>query len=182
MVSDGAEVLHAFYNLVTMGETRRLRVLALWIMGRADITERIWVVEPSVDALNELHLDTAVSQLGIMVTTIGPNFIEGRMPIDHRTVQPFGLMHGGSAALLLETLASAAANHCVDPGTHMCVGLELNCNHVRGAREGHVTGRAEAVHLGRSSMIWSLRAVDDRERLVTIGRLTSAVVATNTGA
>lgn len=140
--------------------------------------DRIWVEEPDADALNALHEDTAVSQLGIVVTEVGPDYLEGRMPIDKRTMQPFGLMHGGSAALLLETLASAAANHCVDTRKRMCVGLELNCNHVRGAREGHVTGRAEAVHIGRTSMIWSLRAVDDKARLVTIGRLTSVVVET----
>lgn len=141
------------------------------------MTEAIWFVTPDATTLNELHENTAVSRLGITVTDVGDDFLSGRMPVDERTMQPFGLLHGGAAALLLETLASAAANHCVDPQSHMCVGIEINCNHLRGVRSGHVIGRAQAIHVGRSSLVWSLQAWDARERLVTVGRLTSSVVA-----
>lgn len=133
------------------------------------------MIEPDIEALNGLHENTAVSQMGILITRVGPDYLAGQMPVDHRTRQPFGLMHGGAAALLLETLASAAANHCVNPETHICVGLELNCNHLRGVQEGTVTGVARAIHVGRSSMVWGLQAIDDQSREVTVGRLTSAV-------
>ena len=142
-----------------------------------DQKTNIWVTQPSIEALNELHANTAVSQLGIIVTEVGSNYLEGQMPIDDRTKQPFGLMHGGSAVLLLETLSSAAANHCVDPTKQICVGLEVNCNHVRAAKSGSVRGRATALHIGRSSMVWQLEVWDERERLVTTGRLTSAVTS-----
>lgn len=137
----------------------------------------IWVEHPSVDALNKLHDNTAVSQLGIVVTEVGPDYLEGQMPVDERTKQPFGLMHGGSAVLLLETLSSAAANHCVDNTKQICVGLEINCNHVRAAKSGWVRGRATALHIGRSSMVWQLEVRDEKDRLVTTGRLTSAVTS-----
>lgn len=137
----------------------------------------IWVEQPSVEALNQLHENTAVSRLGIVVTEVGANYLEGKMPVDERTKQPFGLMHGGSAVLLLETLASAAANHCVDTKAQICVGLEINCNHVRAAKSGWVRGRATALHVGRSSMVWQLEVHDEKDRLVTTGRLTSAVTS-----
>ena len=104
------------------------------------------------------------------------SYVKGKVT-DVHTKQPFGLMHGGAAVLLLETLASAAANHCVDPQTQICVGLEINCNHLRAVREGVVTGRATAAHVGKSSMVWLLEIHDDKARLVTTGRLTSAVTS-----
>ena len=114
--------------------------------------------------------------MGIEILEVGDDYIVGTMPVDQRTMQPFGLLHGGAAVMLLETLASAAANHCVDTQTSICVGVEVNCNHLRGVGAGRVTGKAQAVHVGRSSMVWSLEARDDQQRLVTIGRMTSAVV------
>lgn len=144
------------------------------------MSDSIWFAVPDLDALNALHENTAVSRLGIEVTEVGADYLAGRMPIDDRTLQPFGLMHGGAAVLLLETLASAAANHCVDPSKHMCVGVEVNCNHVRGARSGSVVGRAQALHIGRTSMVWGLEARDEAGRLVTVGRLTSSVVRSAT--
>jgi uncharacterized protein (TIGR00369 family) len=138
---------------------------------------RIWHLEPDIDALNKLHDDTAVSALGIEVVEVGADYLCGRMPVDARTLQPYGLLHGGASVLLLETLASAAANHCVDPSTHICVGLEVNCNHLRGVRDGWVDGRAQALHVGRTSMVWQLESRDADGRLVTSGRLTSAVVS-----
>ena len=135
----------------------------------------IWVVTPDLVALNALHQDTAVSHLGIEVVAVGPDYLTGRMPVDARTMQPFGLLHGGASALLLETLASAASNHCVAE-THMCVGVEINCNHLHGVAGGWVRGQARALRVGRTSMVWDLEARDDDERLITVGRLTAMVV------
>ena len=135
----------------------------------------IWVVEPDLETLNALHQNTAVAHLGIEVTEVGADYLQGRMPVDKRTMQPFGLLHGGASALLLETLASAGANHCVPEG-RMCVGLEINCNHLRGVGQGWVTGQAQALRVGRSSMVWDLKAWDDQARMVTVGRLTSSVL------
>ena len=137
--------------------------------------DMIWLVQPDLDALNALHEETAVAHLGIEVTEIGADYLQGRMPVDKRTMQPFGLLHGGASALLLETLASAAANHCVPEG-NMCVGLEINCNHLRGVGRGWVTGQARALRIGRSSMVWDLKAWDEDAQMVTVGRLTSSVV------
>lgn len=139
-------------------------------------TPPIWRQAPDLDALNALHESTAVSHMGIVLTAVGPNWLRGTIPVDERTKQPFGLMHGGSAALLLETLASTAANCCVDLERAICVGLELNCNHLRGVRDGIVTGTATAIHVGRSTLVWQLEAHDEMHRLVTVGRLTSSVV------
>jgi len=140
------------------------------------VTEPIWIVPPDLAALDALHENSAVAHLGIEMVAVGPDFITGRMPVDARTMQPFGILHGGAAVLLLETLASAAANHCVDPATHICVGMEVNCNHLRSVRGGVIEGKAQALHIGRSSMVWSLEARDERGRLVSAGRLTSRVV------
>ena len=139
--------------------------------------DAVWVVKPDIEALNTLHEGCAVAHMGIEMTEVGDDYLCGRMPVDERTRQPFGLLHGGSAVLLLETLASAAANHCVDPEKHMCVGMEVNCNHLRGVRSGHVTGKATALLIARTSMVWQLEAFDDKGRQVTAGRLTASVVA-----
>lgn len=136
----------------------------------------IWVQRPDVDQLNALHEGTAVAHLGILITEVGDDYLRGTMPVDAHTRQPFGLLHGGAAALLAETLATAAGNHCVEVATEMCVGLELNCNHIRAARAGLVTGTAQPLHLGRRSHVWEIRTVDEDGRLVTAGRLTCTVV------
>ena len=136
----------------------------------------IWHTRPDISALNALHDNTAVAHLGIRITVVGDDFLTGTMPVDARTVQPAQLLHGGASVLFAETLGSAAANHCVDMAVSMCVGLEINANHVRGVRSGMVTGTARAVHLGRRSQIWEIRIVDERDALVCIARLTSTVV------
>ena len=141
------------------------------------MTDSVWVTRPDAAALNALHEGTAVANLGIEITEVGDNYLCGRMPVDERTKQPFGLMHGGAAVLLLETLASAAGNHCVDIERFMCVGMEVNCNHLRGVRSGFVHGRASAVHVARTSMVWQLEAFDAEGRQVSAGRLTCAVIA-----
>lgn len=131
---------------------------------------------PSLDALNRGSDNTAVSNLGIVITEQGEDFLRGTMPVDARTKQPFGLLHGGSSALLAETLASLAANLCLeDPVRQQAVGLELNANHLRAVTEGVVTGTARPIHVGRSTQVWDIRVEDERGRLVCVSRLTLAV-------
>ncbi|MEZ4768129.1 MAG: hotdog fold thioesterase [Caldilineales bacterium] len=120
--------------------------------------------------------NTMIEHLGIEFIELGDDFLRARMPVDHRTVQPAGLLHGGASVALAETLGSAASFLCVDTTRFNVVGVEVNANHVRSARAGWVTGTARPIHLGRSTHVWEIRVVDAEERLVCISRLTMAVV------
>lgn len=131
---------------------------------------------PSLEQLNAGARDTAMEALGIVFTEIGPDFVRGTMPVDARTKQPYGLLHGGASVLLAETLGSSAGNLCVQPG-EMCVGIEINANHLVAARDGIVTGTARALHVGRRTQVWEIRIEDATGRLVCVSRLTLAVVA-----
>ena len=135
----------------------------------------IWKTRPQLDELRNVHEGSAVAHLGIEVTEVGDDFIRGTMPVGPKTVQPFGLLHGGANAMLAETLASIAANYCVDE-QYFCVGMEINCNHVRAVREGEVVGTARPLHLGRRSQVWDVRIEDADGRLVAISRMTISVV------
>lgn len=136
----------------------------------------IWFAEPSLDALNALSKATLVEHLAIEFTTIGDDFITARMPVDQRTIQPFGLLHGGASVALAETLGSIAATLCINNAEKMCVGLEINANHVRAARAGYVFGTVRPVHIGGSTHIWQTQIYDEKERLVCISRLTVAIL------
>ncbi|ETW95772.1 MAG: hypothetical protein ETSY1_29290 [Candidatus Entotheonella factor] len=136
----------------------------------------IWFDRPDVEVLNRLHQNTAVERLGIVITEVGDDFLRGTMPVDARTVQPFGLLHGGASVLLAETLGSAAAMSCVDSSMFYCVGLDINANHVRGAKSGTVTGTARPFHVGRASHVWEIHVTDEAERLVCVARFTMLVV------
>jgi 1,4-dihydroxy-2-naphthoyl-CoA hydrolase len=114
--------------------------------------------------------------LGIELTAIGTDFLSGSMPVDQRTRQPFGLLHGGASVALAETLGSMAANFCVDTTKAYCVGQEINANHVRSARSGHVTGTARPIHLGSRSHVWDIRIEDEAGQLTCVSRLTMAVI------
>jgi len=129
----------------------------------------------SVEHLNALSRGTAIESLGIVFTAIGENHLSATMPVDTRTVQPYGLLHGGSSVLLAETLGSSAGNLCVPEGS-MCVGVEINANHLRGVRDGIVTGTARPLHVGGRTQVWEIRIEDERGRLACISRLTLAVV------
>jgi 1,4-dihydroxy-2-naphthoyl-CoA hydrolase len=120
---------------------------------------------------------TLLNSLGIEITRITEDFIEGTMPVDHRTHQPLGMLHGGASVALAETLGSIGANLCVDPQTHYCVGLDINANHISGMRSGTLTGIAKPLHVGRTTQVWEIRMTGDDGRLVCISRLTMAVVA-----
>jgi 1,4-dihydroxy-2-naphthoyl-CoA hydrolase len=129
----------------------------------------------SLDALNALRPGTAMEPLDIVYTELGPDYLRATMPVDARTRQPYGLLHGGASVLLAETLGSSAAMMAVREGER-CVGIEINANHVRGVREGLVTGTARPVHLGRQTQVWEIRIEDPAGRLVCISRLTVAVL------
>jgi uncharacterized protein (TIGR00369 family) len=130
----------------------------------------------SIDQLNELSRNTLIEHLGIVFTEAGEDWVRATMPVDVRTRQPYGLLHGGASVVLAETLGSSAGNLCVDPDTQMCVGLEINANHLRAATDGHVTGTARAVHVGRSTQVWDITIEDEAGRRVCVSRLTLAVV------
>lgn len=136
----------------------------------------IWFERPDADAINRLHEGTAVSHLGIVVTAIGDDYIEATMPVDERTLQPFGIMHGGASLLLAETLASLAGNNCVDPARQHTVGVDVNASHVRAVRDGTVTGTVRPLHLGRKLHVWDVRVTDERGKAVCIARLTLNVM------
>ncbi|GAB6195624.1 hotdog fold thioesterase [Lysobacter xanthus] len=130
----------------------------------------------SLADLNALSRGTAIERLGIEFTELGPDVLRATMPVDERSRQPYGLLHGGASVLLAETLGSTAGNLCV-PDDRICVGIEINANHVRGVRDGLVTGSARALHVGASTHVWEIRIEDARGRLACISRLTLAVVA-----
>lgn len=125
---------------------------------------------------NQRSADSVISRLGIEFTGIGPDFLTARMPVDARTLQPAGVLHGGASVLLAETLASWAATFVVDPARAYCVGMEINANHLRPVMTGTVTGVARAVALGRRTQVWEIRITDEADKLVCISRCTMAVV------
>ena len=132
-------------------------------------------LKTSVKDLNALSAGTAMEPLGIVFTEVGPSHLVATMPVDAGTRQPYGLLHGGASVLLAETLGSSAGMLCV-ADDQACVGIEINANHLRGVREGTVTGTARPLHVGRSIQAWEIRIEDTRQRLVCISRLTLAVV------
>ncbi|MGB3181080.1 MAG: hotdog fold thioesterase [Cyclobacteriaceae bacterium] len=132
--------------------------------------------EVTVEKLDKLSKNTMVEYLGIEFTEVGKDYLKARMPVDHRTHQPFKLLHGGASVALAETLGSVGAQFTVNPDTHYCVGLEINANHIRGVREGWVTGTARPVHTGRSTQVWEIRIETEDGKLVCISRITMAVL------
>ena len=119
---------------------------------------------------------TMVDHLGIEFLEIGDDYVKARMPVDHRTHQPFGLLHGGASVTLAETLGSMGAWFCVDPAKYVCVGLEINANHLRGAREGWVYGVARPLHVGRTTQVWEIKITNAEDKLVCVSRITMAIL------
>lgn len=132
------------------------------------------VVTPEL--LNRSASTTLMGALGIQITRVTEDFIEGTMPVDQRTHQPFGLLHGGASVALAETLGSIGASLCIDLKEQNCVGLEINANHLAGVRSGTVTGVARPIHLGRSTHVWEIRITSEDGKLVCISRLTMAII------
>lgn len=135
----------------------------------------IWKTEKSADELQTFARNTLIDHLGIKITEIGPDYISASMPVDCRTHQPMGLLHGGASVVLAETLGSVAAQLAAEPG-QKCVGLEINANHLAGIRTGYVYGTASPVHIGRSTQVWDIRIVDEKENAICVSRLTVAVL------
>jgi 1,4-dihydroxy-2-naphthoyl-CoA hydrolase len=140
------------------------------------MSKPIWFQTPTLAALNQPS-PTMVEHLGIIFTAIGNDYLEATMPVDHRTHQPMGLLHGGASVALAETLGSSGAYLCVDSEAFNVVGLEINANHIRSVRSGIVTGTARPIHLGRTTQLWEIRVTDPEGKLVCISRLTVAVLA-----
>ena len=136
----------------------------------------MWKHVKSVEELNSGRAGSLIEHLGIQFTEITDEFVRGTMPVDERTRQPFGLLHGGASVALAETLGSMGATLCVDPREYQCVGQEINANHVRAALSGLVTGTARPVHLGGRSQVWVIDIVNDAGNLVCTSRLTIAII------
>jgi 1,4-dihydroxy-2-naphthoyl-CoA hydrolase len=137
----------------------------------------IWFKEEfSLDKLTGWSAGTMAEYLDITWIEVGDKFLKATMPVDHRTKQPYGLLHGGASCVLAETLGSVASALVIDPQKSICVGLEINANHVRSVKEGFVTGIVTPIHLGASTHVWDIRIYDNREKLVCISRLTVAVL------
>ena len=136
----------------------------------------IWFKKPSLEEVNGWGQGTIVAHIGIEITDIGENYVEGTMPADSRTFQPYKLVHGGANVVLAESLGSVGGMLTLDPDNYYCVGQEVNANHLRGVQSGLVTGRAEQVHAGRRTQVWEIKLHDDKNRLTCISRLTLAVL------
>lgn len=139
-------------------------------------TRPIWHQPMTLDALNAWGRVNMIDYLDITFTEIGEDYLKATMPVDHRTKQPLGLLHGGASVVLAETLGSTAATLCVDVEKQYCVGIEINANHLRSVREGMVVGTARPVHVGRKTQVWQIHIHDDRDRLVAVSRLTLAIL------
>ena len=136
----------------------------------------IWAHVPDLDQMAAASKNTAVESLGIEYLEIGDDYVKGRMPVDHRTHQPFGILHGGSSVLLAETLGSMAANCCIREKGKVAVGLDINANHIRSVSHGWVYGTARPIHLGSTTQVWEIRIETEDGKTVCISRLTMAVV------
>lgn len=126
--------------------------------------------------LNALSANTIAEQLGIVFTLVGEDRIEATMPVDRRTHQPMGLLHGGASVTLAETLGSVAAMLCIDVNKQYCVGLEINANHIRSVTQGLVRGVARPIHIGRKTQVWDIRISTEADELVCISRITMAIL------
>jgi 1,4-dihydroxy-2-naphthoyl-CoA hydrolase len=130
----------------------------------------------SLDDLAGLGKHTMGEHIGIRFSEVGDNYIKATMPVDHRTHQPYGLLHGGASVALAETLGSVGAAMVIDTEKFICVGQEINANHIRGVREGLVTGITTPLHIGRTSHVWEIKIFDEKERLVCVSRITVAIL------
>ncbi len=132
--------------------------------------------ELSLSDINQFSKGTMDEHIGIECLEIGDNFIKARMPVDHRTKQAYGLLHGGASCVLAESIGSIASALVIDSSKFFCVGLEINANHIRSAKKGFVTGIATPLHLGSSTHVWDIKIYDENEKLVCVSRLTVAII------
>lgn len=137
----------------------------------------IWFQEIDTEDLNNRGKNTLIELLGIQFIEVGEDFLKATMPVDHRTKQPIGLLHGGANVVLAETVASTAANAVIDLSRFYCVGLEINANHIRSVSSGFVTAMASVIHLGRTTQIWHIGIFNEEGKQTCISRMTAAVLA-----
>ncbi len=130
----------------------------------------------SIEDVNKMNQNCLVGHLGIEITEIGEDYIKGKMPVDHRTTQPYGILHGGASVALAESLGSIAATFTVDQNKQYCVGLDINANHIRAVREGNVYGITRPLHLGKSTQVWEIKITNEEDKLVCISRITMVVM------
>ena len=136
----------------------------------------LWRTQPNIEHLNAIQKNTIGEMLDIRFESFDDESLTASMVVDHRTHQPFGLLHGGASVVLAETLGSMASYMCIDQKQFYCVGIEVNANHLRGVRSGRVSAVARPVHRGRTTHVWDIRLTDDSGKLTCISRLTIAVV------
>ena len=132
--------------------------------------------QSALEKINAFQKNTMTEHIGIEITDFGNDFLSGKMPVDHRTIQPYGLLHGGASAVLAESLGSIAGAMKINHETQGVVGVEINCNHLRSARDGWVYGKATQVKIGRKIQVWNIEIKNDDEKLVCVSRLTLAVI------
>ncbi|MFD1003205.1 hotdog fold thioesterase [Ohtaekwangia kribbensis] len=137
---------------------------------------RIFKEDLTVETLNKWSPNTMAENIGIEFTAVGEDYLEAKMPVDHRTHQPMGLLHGGASVALAETMGSVAAMCCVDVTKQYCVGLEINANHIKSVRDGFVIGTTRAIHIGKKTQVWEIRITSETGDLVCISRITMAVL------
>lgn len=135
----------------------------------------------TLEQFKSLHANTMSEYIGIEWVELGDNFMKAKMPVDHRTQQPYGLLHGGASCVLAETIGSVASAMVVDHEKFVCVGLDINANHVRSARSGFVTGIATPLHLGINTHVWDIKITDEIGKLICISRLTVAIIPRKEG-
>ena len=138
--------------------------------------KQIWRTQLSPAQLNENSKASMAGYLGIEVTEVGQDFVKARMPVDQRTKQPYGLLHGGASVVLAESLGSVAGTMCVNVSEEAVVGVEINANHIRPVKEGFVEGTARPLHIGKTTQVWEIKIVNEKEKLVCASRITLAVI------
>ena len=130
----------------------------------------------SLESLKTFGKGTMTEHLGVEWVELGKDFFKAKMPVDHRTIQPYGLLHGGASCVLAETIGSVASHLVIDPSAFYCVGIEINANHIRSAKEGFVYGTCSPLHIGSSTHVWDIRITNEEEKLICISRLTVAIM------
>ncbi|MEO9964325.1 MAG: hotdog fold thioesterase [Reichenbachiella sp.] len=130
----------------------------------------------TLEGINDFSKESMVNHIGIEFTEIGKDYLKGTMPVDHRTVQPLGLLHGGASVTLAETLGSLAATMTVDPNKQYCVGLDINANHIKSCKNGSVEGIARPLHIGKKTQVWEIKITNSENQLVCVSRITMAVI------
>jgi len=136
----------------------------------------IWFKSYQPEDIRWMLKDNMCEAIGIEITEITSNSVKGKMPVDHRTVQPMKILHGGASVALAESLGSIASNLIIDPGKYVCVGLDINANHLRPASSGFVFGEAKPIHIGKKTHVWGIEIKNEQGKLVCISRLTMAIV------